>query len=183
MGRVVTIVLLCLLVLLVPALFRGEPARQPALSTPAGSDYYLLDARTRQYNKQGRLTYRIKAQRVLHYPDDSALLTGIRVAYPGEKGASWQLRADRGRVPSDSRDILLSGSVRLDYEAPDARPLILRTPQVWVRTQEQRAETDAPVVITGPGRAAHALGMTVFLDQKLLQLHHNVRVTYQELDL
>lgn len=178
-ARIILVALLALAALFGLRWFDPGPAQRPALATPAGSDYYLLEATTRQFTRQGSLRYSLRAAKVLHFADDSAELTAIRVHYPGADQGRWRLAAARGQIPADSRDILLSGDVVVHHDTRGAPPLRLETPRVWIRTERDRAETEAPVTVEGPGRSARAVGMTLLFDRELLTLHHDVQATYQ----
>lgn len=155
----------------------GTEQPAPVLETPAGSDYYLVDAVLRQYAADGSLRYQVAAARSLHFPNDSARLSTIRVRYPGAERGVWRLGAATGRVPPGSRDIQLSGGVTVTHES-GAEALRIKTPCAWVRTEAGLAETEAPITANGPGQHARAVGMTLYFDRELLKLHHDVQVTY-----
>lgn len=177
--RAALIAALAALVLVGIAVF--EPRRQAAPGTPAtpeGSDYYMRGATVRVFGPDGRPAYRVTAEESLHFPDESAKFRDIDVHYPDGARGVWTLDAEEGRVPPGSRDILLSGNVLLTHNPDTTRPLTVRTERVWVRTQAGRAETEADVTATSPGRRALGNGMTVNFDRETMTLHRDVRVTY-----
>lgn len=177
--RALGVAILAALVLIGIAVFEPRSAPEPEpVSTPEGSDYYMLDATVTQFDRQGGRRYRLTADKSLHFPDKSARLTGIRVHYRGDEHGDWTLDAAHGRVPAASRDILLTGNVTLAREPDSARPLTVNTERAWVRTESGRAETEATVRARSPGRRVHGDGMTVVFDQETLTLHRNVQVTY-----
>lgn len=149
-----------------------------APDTPPGSDYYLLDAEIRQMDANGDLQYRIQADESLHFPDESVQLDTIEVAYLADGGPPWRLTAPQGRVPPGSRDIRLDGGVTALRDSGTGDRLRVTTPYVWIRPEADRVETDAAVTAEAPGRRVRATGMTALLEERLLRLHHDVRVTY-----
>lgn len=177
--RALGVAVLAALVLAGIAVFEPRSEQPPEqVSTPEGSDYYMLDAVVTQFDRQGERRYRLTSDKSLHFPDESARLTDIRVDYRGGERGDWTLTAARGRVPASSRDILLTGDVTLERAPDAARPLTVKTPRAWVRTEAGRAETEAAVRARSPGRRVRGDGMTVEFDQETLKLHRDVRVTY-----
>lgn len=151
----------------------------PVATTPEGSNYYLLDAQVRQFNAAGEPAYRIRAASSLHFPDESARLTDIRVDYPREVDRAWTLAADEGRIPAGSRDVRLSGDVTADYNGAGRRDWTITTPWLWIRAEQEQAETDAPIVGTAPGQRVSARGMRLRFDKESLTLRSDVDVRYQ----
>ncbi len=177
--RAAVVAMLAALVLAGLTLFEPRRIEPPApVTTPEGSDHYLLDAVVEQYNPDGRLHYRVTAAESLHFPNDSMRLNGIRVHYPGDAGGQWHLTAARGRIPPESRNLLLTGDVTLTHAPAAAGPVTVATPHVWLRPQENRADTEAPVTVHGPGQRVLAQGMTAYFERGVLDLHRDVRVIY-----
>lgn len=148
------------------------------VSTPAGSDYYMLDATVTQFDQHGDVRYRLTSDKSLHFPNDSVRLTNILVHYRGGELGDWVLKSPHGFVPPDSRDILLTGDVILRRAQQAPNPLTITTPHIWVRTQTGLAETSAIVRAHSPGRRVRSNGLTVEFDEKTLTLHHDVHVTF-----
>lgn len=176
--QTIGVAILAAVVLFAVSVFEHREQQPAHVSTPEGSDYYMLDATVTQYDQQGQVRYRLKSKKTLHFPDDSLRLTDIRVNYRGGKLGDWLLTAPRGFVPPDSRDILLTGDVILERVQQSPHPLTIKTSRVWVRTQSGLAETDAIVRAYSPGRRVRSNGLTVEFDEKTLTLHHDVHVTF-----
>lgn len=177
--RAAVIAVLAALVLAGLTFFEPRRVEPPApVATPEGSDHYLLDAVVQQYHPDGRLHYRVAAAESLHFPDDSVRLDGIQVDYPDDARGPWYLTAAHGRIPPDSQNLLLTGEVTLIHRPPAAEPVTVATPYVWLRPSENRADTEAPVVVSGPGQHVRARGMTAHFESGVLDLHRDVRVTY-----
>jgi lipopolysaccharide export system protein LptC len=88
----------------------GETTRAPVARHEP--DYTAENFTTVAVDAQGVKLYELSARRVLHFPDDDS--TELEEPYliqyrPGL--APTHTRARRGRIPADSRDILLTGEV------------------------------------------------------------------------
>lgn len=174
-------VAIVVLALLVVAGLQLTDVRRPAgpadVSTPQGSDYYMLDAVVRQMADDGDPKYRMTVAKTLHYPDDSAQLVDIHVHYFDRANGPWDLYADTGQVPAGKHSILLRDRVRLVRQRPDGETRVT-TPHVWVYPDADRVETEARIQAEAPGRRAAAKGMTIHLDSEQITLNQDVRVTY-----
>lgn len=148
-------------------------------AAPAGSDYYMRDATIYQMNKQGELAYRLRIDRMLHYPDDSARLRDIRVHYEAGTRTFWTLEAARGRVPPGSRDLHLTGGVTLRHPKPEGHTVVVQTDNVWIRTRRDIIETRAHVTARAPSRVIQADGLRIDLDNNQMKLLDNVHATYK----
>ncbi|MFP5344282.1 MAG: LPS export ABC transporter periplasmic protein LptC [Gammaproteobacteria bacterium] len=129
----------------------------------------------------GRPEHRLRAQRMLHYPDDGStefirpLLTVFQ-----ENAPPWQVRAERGLLAKDRDSVWLQDAVRI--ENPDAAPHLrwrLDTRDLHVKVDEEYAETARPVTIAGETSVTHAVGMKVFLKEGRVQLLAKVKGTYE----
>lgn len=129
----------------------------------------------------GRPEHRLRAQRMLHYPDDGStefiqpLLTVFQ-----EDAPPWQVQAERGLLVKDRDSVWLQDAVRI--ENPDAAPHLrwrLDTRDLHVKVDEEYAETARPVTIVGATSVTHAVGMRVFLKEGRIQLLSKVQGTYE----
>ncbi|MCL4316473.1 MAG: LPS export ABC transporter periplasmic protein LptC, partial [Gammaproteobacteria bacterium] len=124
---------------------------------------------------------RLRAQRMLHYPDDGStefiqpLLTVFQVDAP-----PWEVQAERGTLAQDQDKVWLMDAVRI--ENPEAAPHLrwrLDTRDLHVKVDEEYAETAQPVTIVGATSVTHAVGMRVFLKEGRVQLLAKVKGTYE----
>lgn len=77
-------------------------------------DYVIERFTSWSMNERGERRYRLEAERLVHYPDDDTahLALPYLVQYPEDGGAPIHTRAERGVMPGDGREILMSGNVR-----------------------------------------------------------------------
>lgn len=177
--RTVAVAILAGLVLFGIAVFKPRSSQPPSrVTTPEGSDYYMLEATVTQFDKQGDVRYRLSSDKTLHFPDDAIRLIDIKVHYRSGELGDWVLTAAKGHIPPSSRDILLTGNVTL-VRAPDSQtPLTVKTSHIWIRTQKGLAETNAVVRAHSQNRRIRGEGMTVQFDERILTLHHDVHVIF-----
>lgn len=154
---------------------------------PAKADYYIRDAQTRVMGSDGRTQYRIRANEVLHYPDQSAHFSSVRVNYQGAGTSNWMLTAATGFAPAPDKGhrqtVQLAGGVEIKGQRssdPADRGLTqLLTDYATVYPDSGKLQTDALVELREPGIYARAIGMTVDTHNNRLALASQVRVLYE----
>jgi LPS export ABC transporter protein LptC len=73
-------------------------------------------------------------------------MDSVRVNYFGTTEWQWELTADSGQVPPNSRIVHLDGNVELRSLAPDATDTFLRTDELAIDTEKSVAySTRSPV--------------------------------------
>ncbi len=115
----------------------GETARAPlARHEP---DYTAENITTVAVDARGVKLYELSARRVTHFPDDDS--TELEEPYLIQYRAGLaptHTRARRGRIPGDSRDILLSGDVHM------ARGRDPQGAAAEIRTDSMRMQLEEP---------------------------------------
>ena len=137
-------------------------------------DYIVHDATLRKIGQSGRLEYTLKADTVLHYPDDDSLeffkpnliYTGDRNT--GKPGPAVTVTADTGRVSENNERLDLDGNVQIHRAASGKRlAMVGTTSTLTVFPNEEKAFTKAPVLVTEGGSWAKGVGMQMNLrDEK-----------------
>lgn len=129
----------------------------------------------------GRLTNRLWAKRMLHYPhDDSTTLDAPYLELYRPDEPPWQVRAREGRIASGGVEILLEGDVDIQRAGTAAlRPAHFTTDSLRVFPEREYAETDAPVTYRSTGLVVRSLGMRAHLDRGQVELPARVRATHQ----
>ncbi len=118
---------------------------------PEQPGYYLKDAvilRTRADGSPGiELIARHIQQRLTQQLQGEAItMESVRVNYFGEQDWKWELTAERGEVPPNSRIVQLEGNVELrPLDAPEANSF-LRTDELAIDTEKNLVySTRSPV--------------------------------------
>ena len=139
-----------------------------------GVDLSSLDA-------QGRLKHRLRAVRMLHYPDDDSselsqpYLELYRAAQP-----PWQVNAKHGWLSAGGAEVLLEEQVKIERAAaPGVRPARFDTSRLRAFPDRDYAETAAPVRYRSAGLDVKSVGMRAYLEQGRVELLSQVRAVHQ----
>jgi LPS export ABC transporter protein LptC len=154
-----------------PAAVRAEDA------APLG--YYMLGARFSVTDEQGRLAYRVFADRLDELHDDQRLqLTGVEVDYRPADDTAWSISAATASYARDGSQLDLTGGVEVQSE-PDENsgPWTVRSDALHFWPETSKAESRAPVEIRIGDWKFDAVGLRMDLKGKTLELESQVHGT------
>jgi LPS export ABC transporter protein LptC len=159
---------------------RGEEA--PPVDRIADAEplrYYARGARLSGTDEQGRMTYRIFADRLDEVPGDERLqLTGVNVEYQPSDDAEWTISAASAKYARDgSMDLLGNVEVR-SMPSNGARPVRLVTDQLLFSPDTSSAETDESVEIRVGDLQLKGVGFRSDLKGSTLKLESDVYGTF-----
>lgn len=141
--------------------------------------YVLRGAQWRSFDEQGAVRFVGRATHIDYFDDESALLREFDVQVLAARGAPWNAAAPEAFAPPRSRNrILLRGGVEGSGRWPDGEALSFRTAELWVDSQAETLETDAPVDVQSASRSGSARGFTVSGPQQQIRLLKNVEMRY-----
>jgi lipopolysaccharide export system protein LptC len=125
-----------------PAPDNGSQDRRP--------DYTVDNFTATMMGETGSPRRRLTAIELRHFADDdSNELEKPRLTLFEETAPPWRLRSETGWVSGDGNEIRLHGEVFIDREpGATTRPLHLRTRELYLKRDENYAETDLPVRAT-----------------------------------
>jgi len=148
---------------------RMAPEPEAARHRP---DYFLDRTQATLMDPDGRVQYRLRADRVEHYRDDNSLqLVHPELRYFPPDGTTWKVVADAGRIHDDGGRVFLDGSIDMQRLATrDSPPLRLVTRDLLIRPREGYAETAARAIITSPGSRLAGTGMRIDMEERRLEL-------------
>jgi LPS export ABC transporter protein LptC len=176
-----TIITVLLAALAVATWFYGwQPAPPDRRQTPRDDDqplgYYLKGARLLGTDEEGRVAYRIVAERLEELPDRELLeLNGVEVDYRPADGQPWRISAARASAPKDGSQLDLAGSVELRSEPDDgSEPVVIATDALRFVPDTSSAESDQPVRISVGDWQLDAVGLRTLLKGDTLQLESKV---------
>jgi lipopolysaccharide export system protein LptC len=174
---------LLLLVLLWPdsnnqALYTEIPDQEAILQDDF--DYYLDGVVTNRFTGQGVLSYRLVADRVMHFPDgDRAVLTTPRFTRYPEHQAPIEVSAKSGLlVPGtlEATDILeLQEDVVLARTLDNGALLTARTASLLMDTGTETVSTADPVILESGRSELRGTGMKITLTDNRVELLADVR--------
>ena len=147
----------------------------------ARSDYVLIDFELTALNAQGKESFTLRAPTLTRDPQKKTMdiATPLFLIPPRENGNgdAWEVRARTGWVSADGDEVRLRGDVRADSKG--GGPVAIRTQQLNVFPDAQRATSKAPVTITQPGHILTGRDMEAALDSRRIQLK-NVQSRYEK---
>jgi len=138
--------------------------------------YYLLGARLLGTDEQGRVAYRILADRLEELPDRELLqLDGVQVEYRPTDTVPWRISAAKGQAPKDGSQLDLEGNVELRTEPDDgSEPLHIETQTLRFIPATSSIESDQPVRIRVGDWRLDAVGLSTHLKGDTLELESDV---------
>lgn len=144
-------------------------------------DAFVDDADLSSVDAQGRLTSRLWAKRMQHYPDDDSttLNAPIMDLYRPE-GPPWHITSQQGWINSGGSEIRLEGKVEIHRPgSAEARPVDIYTRKLTIFPDRDYAETDVAITYRSTGLEVHSIGMRAHLDQGQVELLKQVRAIHQ----
>jgi lipopolysaccharide export system protein LptC len=182
-------VLLSLVVLTVVVLTRETettteaPARVAAL-LQEDFDYYITSMSSRRFDLTGKLTYKLDATRVTHYPEtDLVKLENPEFFYFEDEAAPWELAATTGNLSNhpvrneQHLELLSDVSVRRPME--DGNFVTVTTEKLDVFPDSEEVTTESPVTLEAKGSRLEGIGMRAFFNEERIDLFNTVRGSYQ----
>ncbi|MEX6502387.1 LPS export ABC transporter periplasmic protein LptC [Pseudomonas zhanjiangensis] len=156
-----------------PESFSERPTQTDAQNA---IDFYVVDARTVQYQADGKLHYELKTAKVEHIKaSDMTLLTlpDLRL-YRGSEHP-WHVTSARGEVAPAGQEVELIDQVRVERTDAKGRPTILTTSRLTVFPDKEYAQTQQAVRIDAANGVTTAQGMKAYLNDGRMLLLSNVR--------
>lgn len=126
-------------------------------------DFVVTEAKVRKLDKDGKLQYTLVADEIRHYPDDDASdLAKPKLVYLFPTRPTVTISAEQGHANSKGEQVDLKDQVEIRRAATGKyEQLVLETPELTVLTDEERAFTKSPVVITQGRSWVKGVGMKV----------------------
>lgn len=129
----------------------------------------------------GSPRYMVSAQKMEHFPDDDTThLVEPRVTAPYRDKPPVHIRAARGKVSRNGDEIIMQDEVQLLREASAlSGEMKINTSYLRVLPDEETADTDKLVTITGDGGVTSAVGMKLDAAARTIKLLSRVRSQYE----
>lgn len=141
-----------------------DAATADAGAAPQG--YYLLGAVIHRTDDEGRLSYRILAERVEQEAEGADFVfEGMRVEYTPDANVRWDVSAARGFADADHDALRLTEGVRLVYAAEaDQDETIFETNELHLDAADRYATTNQLVTMQRGSAVMTATGLALDLD-------------------
>ncbi len=144
-------------------------------------DAFVDDVDLSSLDASGRLTSRLWAKHMQHYPDDDSTTLDMPVMdlyRPDEP--PWHLSAKQGWVKSGGSEVLLQNDVIIHRPGTTAlRPVDIETRKLRIFPDRSYAETDVAITYRSTGLEVHSIGMRAQMDKGQVELLNQVRAVHQ----
>lgn len=145
-------------------------------------DYYVNNFTTTMMGEDGKPFRRLKAKRMVHYPDDDTTeLTDPYVTLFEEMAPKWMIQSDTGWLSGDGALLLLQGKVVIDRpKSSNLDPVHIVTRNLRVQPDQNYAETEESITITKLDSRLVSKGMQAWLTTPMrIKFTANVRGRYE----
>lgn len=143
------------------------------------SDYVLHDYEIVSLDSQGKESFTLRGPRLQRDPGAKSMtLETPLFLVPDRHGAYWDVRAQRGLVPDDGKQLQLRGQVIATSPAQTPPPTRIETEQLNLFPSENRATSTATVTLTRPGLTMRGRGLQADFDRQQVSLLSDVRTRY-----
>jgi len=157
----------------------ASPPTEPAVDTrPLG--FYARGAEFLGTDEQGRVTYRVRAERLDELPEQGLLqLQGVAVDYQPADETAWAISAATASRLKSSSQLDLAGSVEVRSSPTDgSEPLTIATEQLRFSPDTSSVESDEPVRVRVGDWQLDAIGLRTHLKGDTLELESQVHGTF-----
>ncbi len=178
-ARFISLAPLVLLVILAAGSFWLERAVTAGFSGDGkrrhDPDFWAEDVVVRKYGADGRLRNTLSAARMTHFPDDDTTLVD-RPVMRYHRRPPVIVSGQQGLISKDGREIVLLGEASVVRESPKNAPSMeISTQLLTLHPDSERAESQAPVVITQGKSVIHGSKLEADNGSGVTTLHGPVR--------
>lgn len=153
----------------------GDRQTQPA-GTDSAIDFYVLGARTVQYQDDGKLHYRMTADKLEHLKaSDITLVSQPQLDLYRGSELPWKVTSQRAEVSPGGTEVELIDDVRIARTDAKGRPTIITSSRMTVIPDQEYAQTKQAVRIVAANGVTTAQGMKAYLNDGRMLLLSNVR--------
>jgi lipopolysaccharide export system protein LptC len=164
-----------------------DQAIQPDAAPPApgrnAPDYIVENVTAYRMDADGGVKHTLRAQRLTHYPhDDSTHLVEPHFTSNASR-TPMTITSRTAKVSSGGEHVYFETGVRA-VRAADAKrsELVMETSFLQVTPDENTARTDRPVTITDANTVAHAIGLELNSETRIVKFLSRFRGTYHDPD-
>ena len=143
------------------------------------SDYYLEQFKTRKFDTSGNIEYEVTGQTLAHYPiDDRSEITQPSVVMHRD-AIKWKIDSASGELKKNPAIFTLQGNVVVERETLDGEPVIIRTEELSILTDDNEVRTDKAIEIVAETWNLRSIGLQSSLDEGKLNLLSTVTGRYE----
>lgn len=146
-------------------------------------DYVLNDFQIVVLDDEGKESFTVRAPRLERDPEvkttDIVTPEFEIPPRPGSTSTPWLVRAKTGWIDAEGKELRLRGQVQADSTNPRGKPVQVRTDELNVFPDDNRATSAALVTVTEPGFILNGRGLEADLDAKRIILTSDVKARYE----
>lgn len=152
---------------------------QQTAATAQRPDFVLHDFELVALGDDGRESFTLRGP-VLQQDAGSRALSLATPLFlvPDDAGAYWHVRAERGHVPAQGRQLQLRGRVEAISPAEAPPPTRIETDRLDLFPKEHRATSDAVVTLTRPGLTMQGRGLQAAFDRRQVTILSDLHARY-----
>ena len=145
-------------------------------------DFIVDNIVARRMDVNGNIKHTLYADRMTHYPDDDTTdLLSPRFINSASGSAPMTITSKTGKVSSGGEHVYFETDVRATRAAFGKHSeLVLETSFLHVTPDENVARTDRPVTITDAHTVAHAIGLELNSDTRIIKFLSDFKGTYHD---
>lgn len=144
-------------------------------------DFVAEELETNIYNKEGKLSHTINAQRMEHYTD--LAVTNFEypkyTLYPNNHGAAWYLSANEGTLQHNNR-VRLENRVTLTASDNNSMIQAIYGKNVELDLNKNIISSDQMIMIQGKDFTTYGSGLIVDLNTTQMTLTEHVQTIYKK---
>ena len=150
--------------------------QKPQASADNAVDFYVLNAKSVEFQADGKLHYEMTSSKVEHLKDsDKSLVTKPDLFLYRGAVEPWHVQSERGEVAPGGTEVELIDNVRIARTDEKGRPTIITSSRMTVFPDKEFAQTQQAVRIEAAKGVTTANGMKAYLKDSRVLLLSNVR--------
>ena len=139
-------------------------------------DFYVVGARTVQFQDDGKLHYRMTADKLEHVKStDITLIDAPKLELYRGTELPWEVTSQRAEVSPGGVEVELIDDVRIARTDAKNRPTVITSSRMTVIPDKEYAQTEQAVRIVAANGVTTAQGMKAYLNDGRMLLQSNVR--------
>ncbi|CAD5106790.1 LPS export ABC transporter periplasmic protein LptC [Zestomonas carbonaria] len=153
-----------------------ESDQAPLAETENAVDFYVSNARTVQYQPDGKLQYEMTGAKAEHFKSSEVtLVTDPDLHLYRGTEYPWHVRSKQAEVSPDGQRVELIDDVRIARTDAKNRPTVITSSRMTVFPEEEYAQTEQAVRIEAANGVTTANGMKAYLKDSRIHLLSTVR--------
>jgi len=144
-------------------------------------DYIIEEVVAHRMGAEGRIKHTLRAQRLIHYPDDNSTHLVAPHFTSNASRTPMAITSRTARVSGGGEHIYFETDVRAVRAAyGDRSEMVMETSFLHVTPDKNLARTDRPVTITDANTVAHAIGLELNSETRVVKFLSSFRGTYHD---